>query len=229
MLKVELHAHTSDDPEDYIPHTAHELIDRAASLGYHAVAVTLHNRQLNVEPLQDYADRQGLVLLSGTERTLDGKHVLLINFSERAERVGTFDDIAALKRDEPHGLVVAPHPFFPLPSCLRGTLDAYPDIFDAVELNAMYSEWVNFNRAGERWARRYGIPVVGNADVHRLDQLGTTFSLVEATPSPDAICQAIREGRVFVKSAPLGLPRASWIFARITFGGIGRSRQTTSS
>ena len=93
----------------------------------------------------------------------------------------------------------------------------------------MYSEWVNFNRAGERWARRYGIPVVGNADVHRLDQLGTTFSLVEATPSPDAICQAIREGRVFVKSAPLGLPRASWIFARITFGGIGRSRQTTSS
>ena len=116
MLKVELHAHTSDDPEDYIPHTAHELIDRAASLGYHAVAVTLHNRQLNVEPLQDYADRQGLVLLSGTERTLDGKHVLLINFSERAERVGTFDDIAALKRDEPHGLVVAPHPFFRCPA-----------------------------------------------------------------------------------------------------------------
>ena len=30
MLKVELHAHTSDDPVDRIPHTARDLIDRAA-------------------------------------------------------------------------------------------------------------------------------------------------------------------------------------------------------
>ncbi len=30
MLKVELHTHTSDDPADWIPHSARELIDRAA-------------------------------------------------------------------------------------------------------------------------------------------------------------------------------------------------------
>ena len=222
MLKVELHAHTLDDPEDYIPHTIHELIDRAASAGYHAVAVTLHNKQLEVEPVREYADRQGLVLLSGIERTIGGKRVLLINFSHRAERVSTFDEIASLKRDEPLGLVVAPHPFFPLPCCLRGKMDEHPEIFDAVELNAMYSPSVNFNRAGARWARQRGIPLVGNADVHRLDQLGTTFSLVEAAPSPNAICQAIREGRVRIESTPLGLPRALWLFGRIVLGGIGR-------
>src|ERR1051325_656837 len=45
MLKVELHTHTSDDPVDRIPHTVTQLIDRAAFLGYHALAITLHERQ----------------------------------------------------------------------------------------------------------------------------------------------------------------------------------------
>ena len=43
MLKVDLHIHTSDDPVDRIPHTTTDLIDRAAQLGYDAVAITLHD------------------------------------------------------------------------------------------------------------------------------------------------------------------------------------------
>ena len=34
MLKVELHAHTADDPEDFVPHTVERLVDRVAELGY---------------------------------------------------------------------------------------------------------------------------------------------------------------------------------------------------
>ena len=34
MLKVELHAHTVDDPEDYTAHTIEDLIDRLEELGY---------------------------------------------------------------------------------------------------------------------------------------------------------------------------------------------------
>ena len=139
MLKVELHAHTSDDPEDYIGHTAEQLIDRAAALDYHAIAITLHNKQLNLDPLKSYAEERRLVLIPGVERDISGKHVLLINFSPHSERVRSFDDLALLKRDEPGGLVVAPHPFFPTGSCLRGLINRYVDLFDAVELNAMYS------------------------------------------------------------------------------------------
>ena len=59
MLRVELHAHTSDDPCDRIPHSAIQLIDRAVSLGYRALAITLHNRQLDVRPLVPYAAERG--------------------------------------------------------------------------------------------------------------------------------------------------------------------------
>ena len=50
MIKVELHAHTSDDPADRIPHDTHALLDRAAQFGYGALAITLHNRWFDPAP-----------------------------------------------------------------------------------------------------------------------------------------------------------------------------------
>ena len=215
MLKVELHAHTSDDPADYIPHTAEQLIDRLAELGYDALAITLHDEQWDVEPLRAYARARGLVLIPAVEREIDGRHVLLINFPARAARVRTFDDIAGLKRDAPSGLVVAPHPFYPLSSCLRGLMDRHADLVDAVEVNALYSALIDFNRAAIRWAHAHDKPMVGNGDVHRLGQLGSTYSLVDAEPDPDAICAAIRAGRVRVETRPFGLLRLAWVLAQI--------------
>ena len=228
MLKVELHSHTADDPEDYIPHTAEQLIDRAADLDYDAIAITLHNSQLDLTPLEAHAQERGVLLIPGVERDIDGKHVLLINFSTRSERVDSFADLEALKRDESAGLVVAPHPFFPTGSCLRGIMNRHPELFDAVEINAKYSPWVNFNRAATRWAIAHGRPLVGNGDVHRLEQLGSTHTRVDAEPTPDAICTAIRSGRVQVASTPLcsverrgSLPESS----RAAFSDRGTGRR----
>ena len=133
---------------------------------------------------------------------IQGKHVLLLNFSRRAERVASFEELARLKQHE-NGLVIAPHAFFPGASCLRGLLDRHAELFDAVEYNAMFTSSVNFNLQAERWARRHGKPMVGNGDVHRLAQLGSTYSLIDSAPTPDAICAAIKAGHVGVKATPL--------------------------
>ncbi len=208
MLKVELHTHTADDPIDRIPHTSRELIDRAATLGYHALAITLHERQLDVRDLVPYAAERGITLIRGVERTIQGRHVLLLNFRQGADTIRTFDELSRLRRRE-NGLVIAPHPFFPAPMCLRGDMDRHPDLFDAVEFNAMFTTFINFNRPAERWAQSHGKPLVGNGDVHRLRQLGTTYSLVEAEPDADAICAAIAAGRVRVVSRALSTTEAA--------------------
>jgi predicted metal-dependent phosphoesterase TrpH len=208
VLKVELHAHTADDPVDHIRHTTRELIDRAAALRYDALAITLHDRQLDPAPLRAYAARRGITLIRGIERTVCGKHVLLLNFSESAEEISSFEGIARLRARE-SGLVIAPHPFFPAGSALMGALDEHADLFDAVEWNAMFTRTVNFNRRAERWAARHGKPMVGNGDVHRLYQLGTCYSLVDAARHPDSICEAIRAGRVRVQARPLSALRAT--------------------
>lgn len=214
MVKVDLHAHTSDDPLDRIPYSSLELIDRAAALGYGALAITLHDRQIDTGPLAPYAAERGIVLIPGIERTIEGRHVLLLNFSRASEDVRTFDDLARLKRREP-GLVVAPHPYFPSAHSLFGRLHRHAGLFDAVEYNAMYTATLNFNAPAARWARAHGKPMVGNGDVHRLAQLGTTYSLVEADRDPAAICQAIAAGRVRVVTRPLSWPAAVRIMAGI--------------
>ena len=218
MLKVELHTHTADDPFDRIPHTTLELIDRAATLGYHALAVTLHDRQLDLRRLTPYAADRGLVLIPGVERTIEGRHVLLLNF-ERTDDVRTFADLARLKSRQA-GLVVAPHPFFPTSVCLGRDLERHADLFDAVERNAMFTRTIDFNRRGEAWAARHGKPVVGNCDVHRLWQLGTTYSLVDAPPDADAICDAVAAGRVQVRSRPLAWTEVARVMAVLTIGNL---------
>ena len=230
MLKVELHTHTADDPVDRIPHSTTELIDRAATLGYDALAVTLHERQLDTRRLIPYAAERGIVLIPGIERTIEGRHVLLLNFKSGAEDVRTFEDLARLRRQQP-GLVIAPHPFFPSSTALGRDLERHAELFDAVEWNAMFTAELNFNGRGKRWAARHGKPMVGNGDVHRLYQLGTTFSRVDAERDPDAICAAVAAGRVQVESRPLSWPHAVHIIASLVMAGfvVGRAVQTAGS
>ena len=226
MLKVEFHSHSSDDPMDRISYSSDELIDHAAKLGSNALAITLHDRQLDLRPFTSHATDRGITLIPGIERTIEGRHVLLLNFSAATESVHSFDDLARLRSRE-RGLVVAPHPFYPIGSALREKMDRYRDLIDAVEYNAMFTPLLNFNTPATRWARLNGKPMVGNGDVHRLRQLGSTYSLVEAEANPDAICEAIRDCRVDVHAQPLSIAAAASIMSDLLIVDIrkGRLRQ----
>jgi len=222
-LKVELHSHTADDPEDRIEHSARDLVDRAVQLGYGALAITLHDRHTDDPVLARYAGSLGLTLIPAVERTIEGRHVLLVNFPADSAQVSGFDGLRALKRAHPPGLVIAPHPFFPLGHSLGPAhMDEHADLWDAVEINAFHVRGVDFNRRARRWAIARGLPVVGNGDVHQLEQLGTTFSLVdvEGEATPDAICDAIRAGRVSVQTRPLSYLMAARVASRAILAGF---------
>lgn len=225
MLKVELHAHTSSDPCDYITHSTRDLIDRASALGYDALAVTLHDRHYDPADDRDYAASRNVVLIPGVERTLGTRHILLINFPPESATVRDFADIRELKARHPRGLVVAPHAFYPIESALKDDVERWADVVDALEVNSMFTRWLNFNDGAVRWAKAHGKPLVGNTDLHLLAQMGTTYSLVDAPRDADAICEAIRAGRVEVRSSALSSFRAAAYFALMLSGGVvGRIR-----
>jgi predicted metal-dependent phosphoesterase TrpH len=224
ILKAELHSHTSDDPHDAINYDAFALIDRAAELAYHVLAITLHDKQLDEKRVDDYAQDRGIVIISGIERTICGKHVLLLNFPAEVEQVTTFEELGRLKARS-NGVVVAAHPFFPAPSCLGRYLDRYAELFDAVEVNAFYTRAIDFNRRAVTWARAHRKPMIGNGDVHRLFQLGTTYSLIDAEPDVEAICEAIRSGNVEVRTSPISSARAFRLFASLMLGDLWKGRE----
>ena len=202
MLKIDLHLHSREDPIDLITYDARSLVDRAVMLGFDAIAITLHDGLLRDRSVAAYARERGIVLIPGIERSIQRRHVLLINFPDEAQDVRSFDDVARLKA-RTAGLVIAPHPFFPDTTCLRSALDAHVDLFDAVEWSYFWTRRLNFNARAAGWARRHRKPIVGNSDLHDLRQLGRTYSLVESDRDPDAICAAIRAGRVTVETEPV--------------------------
>ena len=225
MLTVDFHIHTSDDPRDRICYGPAQMIDRAAELGFNALAITLHDRQFESQRLHDRARDRGIVLLPGIERTIAGKHVLLINFPRTTEDLDTFDDLARLKARS-NGLVIAPHPFYPLPSSLGSLLDRNADLFDAVEWSYFWTRTTNFNRRAARWARERGKPVMGGSDSHDLRQLGRTRAQISAAPHPEAICAAVREGRVTLETEPAPAAEVASVFGGMLWRAllVGASR-----
>jgi len=215
VLKVDLHIHTADDPLDRLAYSAHDLISRAAALGFDALAITLHQRQFADPRVFAYARERGITLIPGIERTIQRRHVLLLNFpSAAAESVRSLRELARMK-ERTGGLVIAPHPFFPAPSCLRGQLDAHPDLFDAIEWSYFWTRGINFNARAARWAREHGKPLVGNSDTHNLRQLGRTYSLIDAPADAAAICDAIRQGRVTLQTTPVPVFELAGVFTRM--------------
>jgi predicted metal-dependent phosphoesterase TrpH len=99
-------------------------------------------------------------------------------------------------------------------------MDRHAALVDAVEVNAMHTRALDFNRRAVAWARARGKPLVGNTDLHLLAQMGSTYSMVDAEPDADAICAAIRGGRVTVHASPLSTIRAAHLFSLMCLGGL---------
>lgn len=202
LLKADFHIHTREDPHDFIRYTAVELLEEAARQGFDVLALTCHNKRIHTEELRRRAEGLGILLIPGVEAAIEGKHTLLLDMPYARLKVRTFEHVRALKGDG--GLIIAPHPFFPAPKCLNGKLRENLDVFDAIEFSHFYTRTVDFNRKAVEYARRMELPLVGTSDCHRLWQLGTTYTIVEATAKTiPAVFAAIRAGRVRVVTAPL--------------------------
>jgi predicted metal-dependent phosphoesterase TrpH len=201
-LKADFHMHTSDCLYDGIPHTAFQLIDRAATLNFNVLAITNHRHLIFCESWRDYARERGILLLPGVEASIKHKHVLIINADSDAEKLRSFDDLRSY-RDDHNVLIIAPHPLYPGSISLRKRLLANLELFDALEFNAYYTRQFNPNLLAAEFAREHGKPLVGGSDTHRLGQLGKTCTMIQADPEINSIFSAVRQGRVRVVTQPM--------------------------
>jgi predicted metal-dependent phosphoesterase TrpH len=198
MIKVDLHMHSGEDPEDGLRYPATALVDRAVELGFGAIAITLHSKVLEDERVFEYARQKGLLLIRAVEWNLQHVDVLLYNVTQReAERLRTFDDLRAFRRERGDDLlIIAPHPFYPVGHSLSGHLEPNIDLFDAIEYSQTHLPWYNPNKRAVRTAQKHGKPIFANSDAHNIWMFGRHYTLVDAEPTMPSIFRAIREGRV---------------------------------
>src|SRR6201997_2844568 len=97
-IKIDLHIHTLDDPKDALDYSAHELLERARSLGFRVLAITLHDAVFDRKEVFADAAEMGILLIRAAEVRLLGADVIVLNVT--AEEIATlknFDDLRTLR------------------------------------------------------------------------------------------------------------------------------------
>lgn len=221
-LKANLHFHTGDDPYETIEYSTPEAIDRAADLGFGAIALTCHRYFAWKKEYADYAASRNVLLIPGIEANIDesrdiwGRHVLVLNCDKDAEQLRTFEDLEAYKKSHPQVFIIAPHPYYYGYWSLKEYLEKYIGLFDAIEQSWFYSRWFNRNRRAEAIAQKYNLPFIATSDTHYFDFLNTSYAIIETKEKTiPAVFEAIRQ-KSFVNVTS---PRSFWKDMLWGYGG----------
>ncbi|MFL6588855.1 MAG: PHP-associated domain-containing protein [Chthoniobacterales bacterium] len=205
-IKADLHIHTLDDPKDALDYSAHDLLERARTLGFQVLAITLHDAVFARSDVFADAAAMGILLIPAAEMRLEGADVILLNVSEDdVESLRTLDDLAALRlRRGPSLFTIAPHPFYVLGGSIGEKLVERIDCFDAIELCHFWSRLFNPNRRAIEVAQRFQKPLIATSDAHRLHAFGSNYTSIvrPAELTVESVIGALRSGPLQLTNPP---------------------------
>jgi predicted metal-dependent phosphoesterase TrpH len=205
-IKIDLHIHTLDDPKDAVDFSAHQLLERARSLGFRVLAITLHDAVFDrKEVFADAAD-MGILLISAAEVRLLGADVIVLNVTpEEIAQLKDFDDLRRLRTRRGNSIfTIAPHPFYIFGGSIGSRLFAEIDCFDAIEFCHFPIGPFNPNRRAQRVATRFGKPMIATSDAHRLHAFGRHYTSMPMPPALNIenVLARLRSGPLRLTSPP---------------------------
>jgi predicted metal-dependent phosphoesterase TrpH len=205
-VKIDLHIHTLEDPKDAVDYSAHQLLERAKSLGFGVLAITLHDAVFDRKEVFADAAAMGILLIPAAEVRLLGADVIVLNLtSEEVARLKNFDDLRQLRAQRGSSIfTIAPHPFYVLGGSIGARLVREIDCFDAIELCHFHIGLFNPNWRAKRVASRFGKPLIATSDAHRLHAFGQHYTSI---PRPraltvESVLAALRNGPLRLTSPP---------------------------
>src|SRR5438093_2198822 len=201
-IRVDLHIHTLDDPKDAVDYSAHQLLERARSLGFRVLAITLHDAVFDREEVFADAAAMGILLIRAAEVRLCGADVIILNVTgEEIAALKNFDDLRQLRARRGNSIfTIAPHPFYIFGGSIGSRLFAEIDCFDAIEFCHFHIGPFNPNRRARRVATRFGKPMIATSDAHRLHAFGRHHT---SMPMPPAL--TVENVFTGLRSGPLRL------------------------
>jgi len=199
-LKIDLHTHTcySEDAKT----TLEELVHYAKKQGLDGVAVTDHDTILGALKL---AKQEELMVIPGIEiSTLNG-HILALNVTQPIKPKLNLTETVE-KIHQSGGIAIIAHPRMALRTGKVQKTSPGSSI-DAVEvINAAAFPFSFSTYLSRRLARRLELPQTAGSDAHHPKEIGSAYTIVNASSSCDDIIEAIKRG----KTVPYGKP-ISWV------------------
>src|SRR5882724_6396804 len=184
-IKIDLHIHTLDDPKDAVDYSAHQLLERARSLGFRVLAITLHDAVFERKEVFADAAAMGILLIPAAEVRLCGGDVIVLNVTpEEVAGLKDFNDLRLLRARRGSSIfTIAAHPFYVFGGSIGSRLLAEIDCFDAIEFCHFHVGLFNPNRRAKRVAYRFGKPLIATSDAHRLHAFGRHYTSIPMPPA----------------------------------------------
>ena len=197
-IKIDLHIHTLDDPKDAVDYSAHQLLERARTLGFRVLAITLHDAVFGRKEVFEDAAAMGILLIPAAEMRLQGADVIVLNVTaEEMADLKTFDHLRQLRARRGSTIfTIAPHPFYMFGGSIGSRLLREIDCFDAIEFCHFHVGLFNPNRRAKRVASRFSKPLIATSDAHRLHAFGRHYTSipVPALLTTENVFAALRSG-----------------------------------
>ncbi len=191
-LRFDPHVHTeaSRDADG----TVHEVLAYAHNRDLDAVAITDHDTTVGARRALAVADHYDVTVVPGVEVSTADGHLLGLGVRDRPAVGRPLSETVAWLRDR-GGVAVIPHPF---QVSRHGVRKADIDDCDGIEVFNAWAMTGVQNRRARAYATRHRYSRLGGSDAHDPAAVGrayTTVRVADATPTADAILEAVAAGR----------------------------------
>ena len=190
MICVDLHVHTNASNDASI--NPKLLVDRLyAHPIVKGVAITDHNTFEGYYQTRKLASAyKDLLIIPGIEVTTREGDLILLGIEEKPAYASPLETVVNFAKEKA-AVIVVPHPF--RVSGIGDKAETIPA--DAVEI---MNPWATpqQNKLAEQLAKARNLPGVAGSDAHKLEELYTAYTEVDAEPDVDNVLKAIKMGRV---------------------------------
>lgn len=195
MIQADLHLHTnySSDAEIRPKIIVNQLFSHPT---IKAVAITDHNTVRGYEEVQKLVSpHRDILVIPGVEISAEGGDIIILGVTELPPRPWSPENIIDFARER-EGLTIAAHPYR---ACGLGD-QVRKFNFDAIEvLNGISSNQAN--KMARKLAEDMVLPGVAGSDAHRMNEMWSVYTEVQASLDMNEILKAIKGGLATVASA----------------------------
>jgi len=201
-LKVDFHVHSHFSPDGDMP--PEDIVKLAKEKGLDAIAVTDHNTIEGGKVTKKLAKGKDLVVFVGSEiKTMDGEIIGIGLRRDVEEGLSLMETCELIKRQ--NGFIIVPHPFDRFRRGIGKEIKKIIKFIDAVEVFNARTLFDSFNRKSMEFAEEFSLSKVAGSDAHFGDEMGSAYTLVDASKEDGAILKAVKEGKSEIFGKKTGL------------------------
>jgi len=210
-----LHIHTAASPDGHSSVT--EVIEKAKSLGFDAVAITDHDTTAGAREALSI-EKPGIIIIPGIEVSTKSGHVLVLGTTkEYAKGKSAADTINEAKKDG--CTVIIPHPYHRFRHAVGLVEDEALSLVDAIEAYNSRYYIPGANEKAIKKANKIKKPITAGSDAHEPDFIGYGINIIDSEEKTvDSILKAIREGKITATC----IKTPSTVYARESAGNVKR-------